>query len=278
MASTEKAWYYDASTSRLLRLIAHFPVAGIGGVLLLVAGMVLGSTILNPQILRTPSILLIILLLLVGGPFSLAYLWPMLTDPKQRPSVSEFEGAEGFPFTLRSVSIAAVLGSIGILVAVLSGVPPNIIYWVVVAFVFSPLIVAFLTTHGELSGGELAVNRTEIPLDRIERFRSVRIRSLVFFWVSYVRRSGLFLPRVFTVPPSDADRVRETLEAGVRRSPEIGKPDRIAQTVVFASGAFSLAVGALAYVSVTDPTAQRYVVAILGGIGGTLCLLGLRGL
>lgn len=95
MSSTEREWYYDASTSRLNRLIAHLPVAGIGGVFILAFGVVIGYTLTNPQILSTPSILLVILLLLVGGPFSLAYLWHMLTDPKQRPSTSEFAGAEG---------------------------------------------------------------------------------------------------------------------------------------------------------------------------------------
>lgn len=277
MSSTEREWYYDASTSPLNRLIAHLPVAGIGGVFILVLGAVIGYTVTNPQILSTPSILLVILLLLVGGPFSLVYLWPMLTDPKQRPSTSEFAGAEGFPFTLRSVSMAALLGSVGILAAVLIGVPFNVVYWIVVAFVFSPLLVALLTTHGKLTEDELVINRTSIPLDRVKRFRSIRIRSLVFVWVSYVPRSGVFLPRFFTVTDAAAESVRETLQAGVQQSPETEKPDRIVQVVVFASGVLSLAVGTLAYISIADATVQRLIVVIFGGVGSILCFLGWRG-
>lgn len=84
---------------------------------------------------------------LVGGPLSLLYLWPMLSDPDQRPSAAEFAGAEGFPFTARDVLLAAVAGAVGIGGFGAVGAPFDVIYWIVLGTVFSPIVVALLATQ-----------------------------------------------------------------------------------------------------------------------------------
>lgn len=160
-------WAYDASTSRLLWLLAHLPVVGIGGVVLTVARALGVAVVLDPGQFDVGTLLLVGLLILIGGPFSLAYLWPMLTDPDQRPSVTEFEGADGFPFTACSVVSAAVLGAIGIVSLVALDVSVSALYWVIVALVFAPILVAVLTTRGQVRDSELVINATNVPLTRV---------------------------------------------------------------------------------------------------------------
>lgn len=271
-------WAYDASTSRLLRVVAHLPAAGIGGAFLLAAGLLTASVVTSPG-LPDPRVLLFVgLFLLVGGPFSLLYLWPMLTDPEQRPSTGEFAGAEGFPFTLRSVATAAVLGAVGIAGSLALGVPVPVVYWSVVALVFSTLGVAVVTTRGELAGGELTINGTGVPLDRVTGVRSVRLGDVVVCWISYARRSGLFLPRLFTVPTGSADAVRETLRSGVGQSPYRKNVDAWTKAVLLGTGLTFLVAAGLAFAAIDERAVGGYLAAIVGGIGVLFCVAAWRGL
>lgn len=276
MPSTE--WYYDASSSRLLRYGSHLPVVAIGGGFLLALLFVVWFIVTNPHFLFSPQALLVALFVLIGGPFSLLYLWPMVADSEQRPSVAEFEGGSGFPFTYRSISGAAILGAIGLFGTSQLGVPFEVVYWIAVGFVFSPLLVAIVTTHGELSTDGLTINQTDVPLERVTDIRTIWQIRLVILWISYAPRSGVFLPRLVTVPSSQADAVRETLERGIEASSERDPPNRAVQVVLFLFGMLVLAVAGLAYTSLTDMVAQRYVVVVFGGLGLVLCFVGWRGL
>jgi hypothetical protein len=276
MSSLE--WSIDASTSRALRIVAHLSPAALGGALLLVLGAGLVFVVTNPRALLSGPGLFFLLLLVIGGPFSLAYLWPMLTDPEQRPSPAEFAGTEGFPFSVRSVSIAAASGAIVILGLVVLGVPFEVVYWLVVACVFSPIIVAVITTRGELDGEHLAINRTEVPLVRLRRVRSAHLGAHTVVWLSYVERTGLFVPRVFVVPESEREAVLGRLDAGVHADPAIEPPDRAVQTVLLIGGALFLGVAALASVSIDEPAVRLYAAVVLGGIGAALVLAGWRGI
>jgi hypothetical protein len=274
--STE--WSYDAAASRSLRLLSHLPVAAVGGVFLPAAGASVAFVIADPGVLRSPFVLLVALLALVGGPMSLLYLWPMLADPDQRPTRSAFSGADGSPFTARSVGAAALAGALAVLALVAVGVPFGVVYGLVVGCVFSPILVAAATTEGTLDDGRLTINRREVPLDRVAGVRSIRVRGFVVLWLSYVPRSGLFVPRL-AVLPADADvgAVRGALEAGIRADPELEAPDRAVQAVAIGMGALFLASGAVAYVAVDEPVVGLYVAAVVGGLGAFLCLLGVRG-
>ena len=278
MPSPTVEWYYDASTSRTLRVVAHLPPAGFGGVLLLAIGVVVAFVATNPTVLLSGSALLVILLLIIGGPVSLAYLWPMLTDPKQRPSTSEFAGVDGFPFSRKSVGGAAVSGAIGILVLLAVNASGTVIYWLVVGCVFSPVLVAIATTHGQLKGGTLTINRTEVPLNRITKVRSIQLRGVVIVSLSYARRSGLFLPRLVVVPSAESEAVLSMVRSGISDDPEIEPPDRAVQAVVFATGALFLGVAVLAHLSIDEPGVRLYSSAIIGGIGAVFCVVGVRGI
>ena len=270
-------WSFDASTSPTLRLLAHLPPAGLGGALLLAALTAVASLLADPTVLLSPTALLFAVLALVGGPFSLFYLWPMLTDAEQRPSVAEFEGGDGFPFSVRSVGTAAVSGAVAIVGLLAAGVPSGFVYALVVGCVLSPLSVAVVTTRGRLEGGDLTINRTEIPLARVTGVRSARFGGFAVVWISYARRSGFFLPRLAVLPESEADAVLRRLESRLGASPEIDPPDPALRAVGVGTGLSFLAVAAFAYRAIEHPTGRLYFAVAFGGLGALFCLIGWRG-
>ena len=275
MPSSE--WRFDVSTSRPLRFVAHLPPAGIGGALSLAFGVTVSFVLTNPSILFSGPALLFGLLFLIGGPLSLLYLWPILTDPKQRPSVTEFEGGDGFPFSPLSVSLAAVSGAVGIIGLMALGAPFDAVYALVVGCVFSPLLVAVVTTRGRLEEGTLTINRTEIPTDRLTNARSVRIGAFVAVWLSYARRSGVFLPRLAVIPQADALTVLSTIESGIDADPEIDPPDRAVQAIGVGTGALFFAVAAVAYGAIEPSAVRLYFAVGIGGLGSLFFLIGWRG-
>ncbi|CCQ35617.1 uncharacterized protein Nmlp_1413 [Natronomonas moolapensis 8.8.11] len=276
MPSTE--WSYDAATSRSLRLLSHLPVAAFGGVFLPAAGASVAFVLADPGVLRSPFVLLVALLALVGGPTSLLYLWPMLADPDQRPTRSAFSGTDRSLFTARSVVAAAVAGALAVVALVAVGAPFEAVYGLVVGCVFSPILVAVATTTGQLDDGELTINRREVPLHRLTGVRSIRVRGVVVLWLFYAPRSGLFVPRAAAVPAdAGVGAIRGALEAGIEADPELEPPDRAVQAVGVVMGALFLAFGAAAYVALDEPAVGLYVAAVAGGMGAFLCLLGIRG-
>ena len=270
-------WSHDAATSRSLRLLSHLPVAAFGGVFLPAAVASVAFVLADPGVLRSPFVLLVALLALVGGPASLLYLWPMLADPDQRPTRSAFSGTDKSPFTARSVGAAVVAGALAVVALVAVGVPFRVVYGLVVASVFSPILVAVATTEGMLEEGTLTIDRREVPLERVKGVRSIRVGGLVVLWLSYARRSGLFVPRLAVLPAADVEAVLAALEAGIEADPDLESPDRAVQAVAVGMGTLFLASGAGAYVAVDEPVVGLYVAAVVGGLGAFLCLLGIRG-
>ena len=104
-----------------------------------------------------------------------------------------------------------------------------------------------------------------------------RVGGLVVLWLSYARRSGLFVPRLAVLPAADVEAVLAALEAGIEADPDLEPPDWAVQAVAVGMGTLFLASGAVAYVAVDEPVVGLYVAAVVGGLGAFLCLLGIRG-
>jgi hypothetical protein len=81
--SDRLSWELSPADVRFGWLLVYLPVAFLGGHV----GLLLVTAVaLVPAMLADPRLLaLAALLVLVGGPFSLLYLWPMLRNPDQRP-------------------------------------------------------------------------------------------------------------------------------------------------------------------------------------------------
>ena len=106
---------------------------------------------------RTARLLAGPLLLLVGGPFSLLYLWPLLSDADQRPTISAFTwDEERIPWTKRSFVVAVVGGALLLMAVAAAGVSFDGIFALVVGAVFSPIVVSLFTTDGSIDDDRLA--------------------------------------------------------------------------------------------------------------------------
>lgn len=278
--TTAIEWRYDTGSSRLLRLFAHGFVASLGGALLLTAGSVLVVLLRNFPNYDLRSFVLVALLILIGGPFSLLYLWPMLSDSAQRPSPAAFTGRAGtLPWTARSIAVATVVGALILVGLFLAGVPFDAVYGVVMLGLFSPIFVSLVSTEGRIEGDEFVCNGTKVSLAQLATVRSRRVGSVVVFWLSYATGTGVFVPRLVTVPSDQAPRVRMALDRGRRQAAEVDPrhPDRIVQVVVVTAGLLFLGVAALAAWVIPGPAVSAYVAGVLGGIGVLLCIAGWRG-
>ena len=128
------SWRYDYTTEPWLRWCL---LAGVAAVLGGYLGALAGAATSLVVLLVAGSVevrLLVVLLALVGGPFSLLYLLPMLRDPDQRPTLYP-EDVEGRVLTRERV-VASVVG------AVVLGA----------AFRFEPLLGVGLFLAGALAG------------------------------------------------------------------------------------------------------------------------------
>jgi len=271
-------WRHDARDSRALRVLAHGFVAALGGPLVLLGGALLLAL---PDILSgaDPRILALIALLgLVGGPFSLLYLWPMLADAEQRPSPGPF-GAERLPWTVRSTAAATVAGGALFGGLAVVGVAGDALFGLAVALLFSPVLVNLFSAVGRIDDGDrLICNGQEVTLARLTGVRSVRVGGVVVCWLSYARGTGLLVPRFVTVPVEVADAVLAALKGGVgAESPEPRTPDRAVQIVVCSAGLLFVGVAVLAMRAEDDSAIGAYFGGVLGLVGVVLCVAGWRG-
>ncbi|MFC7007940.1 hypothetical protein [Halalkalicoccus salilacus] len=272
-------WRYDTQSSWVLRLVAHAFVAGMGGSILLAVGLALVSL---PEILPhlgTGPLFLVVLLLLVGGPFSLLYLWPMLTDADQRPSVTVFTwDEEKIPWTKRSFIVAVLGGALLLLGLATTGVPFDGIFALVVGAIFSPVVVSLFTTEGSIEDDRLVCNGTSVPLRQVTGARSQVVGNAVVYWISYTRGAGFLVPRLVTVPAQQLDAVRSALKRGEALDPEQPEPDRVVQFIVGVMGVLFLSVAGIAGWAVDDPVAGLYIGGVFGVIGIILWIAGWRGI
>lgn len=271
-------WRYDVQSSRLLRLLAHGFIAGIGGSNLLVVGGVLVSLPAVLPHLGVETVLLVALLFLVGGPLSLLYLWPMIDDADQRPDMTAFTQQEGtLPWTKRSVTAAALAGALLLLGLVTVGVPFDVVFALVVLATFSPVVVSLFTSAGSIGDDRLVCNGTCVPLRQVTGVRALAIGNAVVYLISYARGTGFFVPRLVTVPVQKSAVVRSALERGERSEPEKPEPDRLVQVIVGIGGVMFLGVAGVGWWAIDDPAISLYFSGVLGVIGILLCTAGWRG-
>lgn len=271
-------WRYDATTSRPLWVLAHAPVAALGGLfawalagilVVGVAGIVSGGTDLRMVLFGG-------LLFLVGGPLSLLYLWPMLTDADQRPRIEAFASDE-MPFTPRSTAVAIAVGVVAFGALVAADVPsPNL---AVIVFLSAGLVVpvALLSTRGRIEDGRLRTHGGTVDLSSVRAVRTLRVGDVVLAWVSYVRGTGLLAPRLLTIPATDRRPVLSALR-GHETTPVETDTDPVVRTILVATGLAFLGAAALAFVAVDRGIYLRvYLSGIVGAIGVLFWLVAWRG-
>src|SRR6056297_381587 len=203
--SAEMTWSGDASTSTVGRLCLYLQVGFFGGLALLLAALIALVALRSVRTGEYGVLALVTLLALVGGPFSLLYLLPVVTDADARRSLSK-----DLPRYRRLVrwriALAAVIGAGGILAAVYSG------SWVLLGALLLIPTVSFgvagsLDVDGALdaAAGELVVQGRAVDLDAVADHRRIDVGDYAVLWLSYAGPNDLGRPRLVVVPRSVAD-------------------------------------------------------------------------
>jgi hypothetical protein len=255
-----------------LRYVVPFVLGGY-----LSAGLALAVALVPVFVTRPAVLALVVLLALVGGPFSLLYLWPMLSDPDQRPSLDQF----GWLATLRRGPgvLAAALGAVAFPFALLAvGYLPPIGPLLLVLFL-PVVLVGLFDVEGSIdrATGTLRVNGQTVDTALLAGVSAGRLGPVALVRLRYESgTSRVGKPWVFAVPASVAEEVREALSDGVASTPadaEGGSRDRdpIATVVLAGTGLLCFAVGIVA-VATVEPTVRPAVAGVTGLLGGIFLL------
>jgi hypothetical protein len=209
-------WSRRATDSHSHRVVASL-LAGGGLVVLLAAVGALAAFVGRAVAAGDLGVVAaVVVLTLVGGPFSLLYLVPILSDEEVRERLS----ADGLVGAIepRWMGVGAVgVGGLVLAVAVLA-VPPTLVLGAVLV---PGALYMSLTGEGAVdpSGPTVETSEREAPVDGLTGFRTATLGDTVFVWLSYARGRGWpAAPRLLVVPRSAAPDVREALDA-------IGDPD-----------------------------------------------------
>lgn len=261
-------WELSPADAPYGTLLGYLPVVFLGGHvgLLVVAGVAL-----VPAIIADLRLLgLLVLFLLVGGPFSLLYLWPMIRDADQRPS---FGGVDWLAHLHPAgVVLASVTGTV-----LLVGSSRLVGSWarlaLLVVFVLLPLpLLSLFAEEGHLDrrAGTVDLQYRTVDIDDVAGVRSLRFESVTVCWLSYadgVSRWGS--PSLLVVPNTVAGEVLAALTASggadLDRSPR--QSDPVARVVL--AGTAVLCVGsALGAVVVLEGAVGGVFAGLTGALGG----------
>lgn len=265
----------ESRTGRWLSVVALAPLLGLVAVFLLsvlvavVAGF--GTLFARPEIL-----LLVVVLALVGGPLSLLYLWPLLTDPEQRAGLATGDIGLSFSELLASTALGIVGHAISVVVLSLG---PYL--FVAAGTGGGCLLLALFSTAGRLDTEARTLSTEpdvfgarrsgrEIDLTTWERVSRYRIGETVLLRCTYV--AGHRGPRLLTLPAWVDEHARPVIEAAVRteRSPIERNPDRLVQVILVGFGAlFGGLGGSLVWMGLVP---RRVELPVLGAAGGIACL------
>lgn len=282
-------WQTDLADTRAGLFCAYLAVGTLLGLPLLVAlALLVTLPVTIPALLANPSALvLVVVLVLVGGPMSLLYLWPVLTESDQRRPIVPDPVLD--VLTRRGVVAAAVAGALA------HGLG-------LVLFALSPLIVILVGGLAASAGTWLLLTAGRIDPDgrRLEVRQSLNERESagrtvdLDTWTALARyrlgpvtllrptygpgvRGGV--PRLIPLPTWVADEAAPVFEAALAApTPE---PDRAPNPVVAATlavfGFGCLAVGVGIVLLEAAPASSRlYVLGLSAAFGGIFLVAALR--
>jgi hypothetical protein len=213
------SWSIRVQNSRLLRFCVYTAISVLGGMFLLAVCGSIFFIIVEIRHGDFSIVVLALLLALIGGPFSLLYLLPVLRDADQRPSPTQFIP---FGLSLRMLPVLALCGALLLFASTqVAPIGPLIVFGIGI-FVLLPIASA-VQSDGKIDTEENTLtyyNRT-VDLVTLSRVRRLRVGDLSFLWLSYVSGTATTLtPRLVVLPTDIERRTRETFEAGVSQPVE----------------------------------------------------------
>lgn len=200
-------WSPDLATSPVRRLALYGVAGGFCAFLLafLVGGFAVVTLSIRSGDFGLPA--LVILFALVGGPLSLLYLWPMLSDPEQRPPIPI---PDWRPDPVRLAGATIVCAAVAGVVLVLhpSGFLLLLAGWFTLLFLLS-----LTNTTGRIDPetDTIRVHSRSGPLSTVSAVRRFDLLGWTGFVLTY-RPPAASAPRFIVVPGRAADAAQDTLQ------------------------------------------------------------------
>jgi hypothetical protein len=222
----------------------------------------------------TDALVLFVALLLVGGPFSLLYLWVAAgvagTDRLREVLFDAYPAAGDF--SLRRALVASVVTAVGLVAAL--RIHGLLVLAYLVALVLARIVVAARHSAGELDPetGSLVLEgqrRREFDVSALSSVRHRRVGDCVVCWLGY-DTGGLRNPHLVVVPAADFPAVEAALDRLAAAETDVSSASRAARGALVALGLLFLGVAAaVALFARGEGVAPvvAYGVLVLGGLG-----------
>jgi hypothetical protein len=256
-------WSRDPTDSRLLLALGYVPLGVAGGLVFFVVSMLLFAAAVAVAGGNLFAIGLIALLTLVGGPFSLLYLWPLIRHPEQRPPFPDWVGE----LRPRWVVLASLVGALAIALSIQS----EFGLYSVVAVGFMPLLVIGLFSSEGAIDTETRTLRygdsKEIELDGLTGVKRLHVGETTLLWLSFPRGRS---PRLLVLPAETDRAARPVFEAAAAQPTEANDPNRTVQATLVALAVVFLGVPAILVVSGSVTTEGVAIVGYVAAFFGIL--------
>lgn len=260
-------WAHHHGTVRWLRWLTYAVAGVLGGLLLL---LYLGVFAMLVLVFLGGSLemrALVVLLALVGGPFSLLYLLPMVADPDQRPTFAPETHRVGPRLDRPRLVAAVVLGAFAVGVAGLAGI--EFAFALVVAGLLAGALATTCTTQGTLDGDDLTLTTRGVTrsLDRVAGVARYGLGPLVLFRLKPERGPGsLSAPRFVVVPVGVADDAERVLERATTAEHDGRDPNPAVRIAAAALGTLFLAAAVAVVVFVPDLSLGVFILGLFAVI------------
>lgn len=206
------SWTYDYTTEPWLRWLARLGAAALVGGYLAYFGSAAAALVVALRAGGPAIWLLVAVLALVGGPFSLLYLLPVIRDPAQRRGLV-FSGRER-RVPLREWLAAGAVGAV--VLGAIAFASPFLAGALFACGALAGLVAVLCSTRGTIDPGTATATRgqREWDLSRVTGYDTRRFGPLVLVAVE-AAGPGRFgaVPSRIAVPESVADDVTDALDA-----------------------------------------------------------------
>ena len=288
MSDRRVEWRIDAANSRFVRWVVYGWLGLFGGGGLLAFGLVASGALASALEGEFGQLALLVLLVLVGGPFSVLYLWPAIRSETRPPRSLFVPDSAADPeepladryaeaFSWHGAFVAAILSALALIaLAWLDG--RILLAYVALWFVLLPIASGFVV-WGRVDPREpsLEYRTGTVPLEAIEGVRRRRLGGIVVYRLSY--RSGtrrLSTPSWLTLTPEAAAAVDRALEVAEADEAEPRASNRAVRLVAVGIGLSFLGLAvAIWLLAAANPPVAIYGSLVTGLLGLFFCWAGL---